>query len=65
MLLSQQPWQLAIGDQRQLDSKTEVQQWMKWHNRKFYRREKGDDMTHKKKGDEMYLTRKKAKARQK
>ena len=65
MLLSQQPWQLAIGDQRQLDSKIEVHQMMKWHNKRSYRREKGDDMTHEKKEGEMYLTGKKAKAGQK
>ena len=32
----------------------------KWHNRRSYRREKDDDMTHEKKEGEMYLTGKKA-----
>ena len=65
MLLSQRPWQLAIGDQRQLDSKIVVQQGKKWHNRRSCMREKGDDMRHEKKKGEKYLTGKKAKAGQK
>jgi len=65
VLLSQLPWQLAIGDQRQLDSKTEVQQVKKWHNRRSYRKKKDADMTHEKKEGEMYLTGKKVRAGQK